>query len=242
LCTVCARGGSKGVPDKNIRPLLGRPMIAHTIAQAKASRLFELVAVSSDSGKILEAAAQAGADMLIERPAHLADDAAAKLPAIRHAVAEVERRLDKRFKILADLDATSPLRTLEDIRGAVELVESGAADNVLSATEARHSPYYTVFELDASGAPVVSKTLEKPLVRRQDSPPCYTGNASIYVWRRDPFMARPYLLDARTRLFLMPPERSIDVDSEFDFLLVEFLMQRARNAQLLVNKDLSINR
>jgi len=229
LCTICARGGSKGVPNKNIRPLLGKPLIQHTIEQAKASRLFQLVAVSSDAPAILDAAGRAGADLLIERPEHLANDAAAKLPAIQHAVLEVERRAGLRFDILTDLDATSPLRTLEDIAGAIAMVESGEADNVLSATEAKHSPYYTLFELDEHGAPQVSKKLDKPLVRRQDAPFCYAGNASIYVWRREPFLSEPYLFSPRTRIFPMPADRSIDIDTETDFQMVEFFMRRAAN-------------
>jgi N-acylneuraminate cytidylyltransferase/CMP-N,N'-diacetyllegionaminic acid synthase len=228
LCTICARGGSKGVPNKNIRPLLGKPLIQHTIEQAKASGLFRLVAVSSDSPAILDVSARAGADLMIKRPEHMANDAAAKLPAIRHAVLETERLSGLKFEILTDMDATSPLRTLADIAGAVAMVESGEADSVLSATEAKHSPYYTLFELDEHGAPYVSKKLDKPLVRRQDAPFTYAGNASIYVWRREPFLTEPYLFSPRTRIFPMPAERSIDIDTETDFQMVKFFMLRAK--------------
>lgn len=86
LCTICARGGSKGVNKKNIRPLMGKPLIAYSLEQARASGLFDLIAVSSDAQEILDAARNHGADLLIERPAELASDTAAKLPAIRHAV------------------------------------------------------------------------------------------------------------------------------------------------------------
>lgn len=92
ICTVCARGGSKGVKQKNIRELLGKPLIAHTLEQARKSGLFDVLAVSSDSAEILAVAQQYGADELIERPVHLATDTAAKLPVIQHCVEEVERR------------------------------------------------------------------------------------------------------------------------------------------------------
>ncbi len=228
LCTICARGGSKGVPNKNIRPLFGKPLIAHTIEQAKASRLFALVAVSSDSPAILAAAKTAGADLMIDRPAEMAHDTAAKLPAIQHAVRMSERLTGRSYAILADLDATAPLRLTADIAGAVALVESGAADNVISVAPARHSPYFNLLETDGDGFARLSKPVDPPIVRRQDAPPCFDINASIYVWRRDAFLAKPYLYGARTRLFVMPAERSVDIDSELDFRFVEFLMGRAR--------------
>ncbi|NBO19237.1 MAG: acylneuraminate cytidylyltransferase family protein, partial [Proteobacteria bacterium] len=122
LCTICARGGSKGVPGKNIRPLMGKPLIAHTIAQAKASGLFELVAVSSDSEDILNAAQAHGADLVIKRPDELASDTAGKMPAIAHAVRSVEEKKNTRYDICVDLDATSPLRLPQDIVEAVRLL------------------------------------------------------------------------------------------------------------------------
>src|ERR1700704_6139778 len=110
LCTICARGGSKGVKGKNLRPLLGRPLIAHSLEQARSCGLFELIAVSSDASEILEVARAFGADLLIQRPDELASDTAAKIPAIRHAVLEAESRSAQHFDTLVDLDATSPLR------------------------------------------------------------------------------------------------------------------------------------
>src|SRR6185437_14870756 len=110
ICTICARGGSKGVPNKNLRVVAGKPLLVHTIEHAVAAGLFDVVAVSSDSSAILEAAASFGVTELVERPAALATDTAAKVPAIRHAVAAVEARLGLRFDICCDLDATAPLR------------------------------------------------------------------------------------------------------------------------------------
>jgi N-acylneuraminate cytidylyltransferase/CMP-N,N'-diacetyllegionaminic acid synthase len=230
LCTICARAGSKGVPDKNIRPLFGKPLVAHSVEQALASRLFALVAVSSDSPALLAAAKAAGADLLIDRPAEMAHDAADKLPAIQHAWQMSERLTGRNYTILTDLDCTAPLRLTEDIAGALALVESGAADNAISVAPARHSPYFNLLETNGEGFGGLSKPVNPPIVRRQDAPPCYDINASIYVWRREAFLAKPYLYGARTRLYVMPPERSVDIDSELDFQFVEFLMGRARAA------------
>src|SRR3989338_901559 len=115
LCTICARGGSVGVKNKNILSLSGKPLIAHSILQAKKSGIFDLVAVSSDSKKIRDVAKKWGADFVIERPAELATSTAAKLPAIQHAVLEIERLNTCHFDIIVDLAATSPLRTINDL-------------------------------------------------------------------------------------------------------------------------------
>ncbi len=227
LCTICARGGSKGVPGKNLRLLRGRPLLAHSIEQARASGLFAAIAVSSDDPAILAAGGAAGADVLVERPAEMATDTAAKLPAIRHAIATAEAQLGIRFAVLVDLDATAPLRLPADIAGAVRLLEDDpAAGNVITAAPARRSPYFNLVELDAGGTVRLSKPLPQAVVRRQDAPASFDMNASIYVWRREPFMTAPYVFDDRTRLFVMPRERSVDVDDEVDFEFVSLLMAR----------------
>ena len=226
ICTICARGGSKGVPNKNIRALAGRPLIAHSVRQARATGLFEHVAVSSDSQPILDAARDAGADILVRRPDALASDTAAKIPAIRHCVAEAEREAGIRFDIVCDLDATSPLREPDDIRACVELCESDDADNVITAMPSRRSPYFNLIEVDHDGRVTLSKKLAKPVERRQDAPKTYDMNASIYVWKRDALFAHDSVFLDRTKLYVMPEERSIDIDSEIDFALVELLASR----------------
>jgi CMP-N,N'-diacetyllegionaminic acid synthase len=228
VCTICARGGSKGVRGKNLREMHGKPLLAYTVEQAKASGLFDVVAVSSDSSQILEIANRFGADLLIERPAELATDTAAKLPVIRHAVAEAERQSGRTFGTLVDLDATSPLRNVDDIRAAVALLEDTGSGNVITAMPARRSPYFNLVELNDQGQVVLSKPVATPFVRRQDAPLCFDMNASIYVWRRDTLFQAPSLFNPDTQLYVMPEERSIDIDSELDFQFVEFLIaQRA---------------
>ena len=226
ICTICARGGSKGVKNKNIRDLAGKPLIAYTIKQAQASHLFDLIAVSSDSPEILEVGRRHGADLLVERPAELATDTAAKLPVIRHCVEEAERITGKRFDVVVDLDATSPLRLAEDIQGAVNLLESEKVENVITAAPARRSPYYNLVELGKDGVVKLSKPSEQPIVCRQDSPKCFDMNASIYVWQRGALFDCPTIFNADTRLFVMPEERSTDIDSELDFDIVELLMKK----------------
>jgi CMP-N,N'-diacetyllegionaminic acid synthase len=223
LCTICARGGSKGVKGKNLRELNGKPLIAFSLLQAKKSELFDHIAVSSDSEEILAAAKQWGADILVRRPAELATDTAPKIPAIRHCVQAAETQTGKTFETLVDLDSTSPLRSVDDIRGAVKLMEETGVSNVITGTPARRSPYFNLVEETDKGSVRLAKALEKPIERRQDAPKCFDMNASIYVWTREVLMNSDKLFQPDTKIFVMPEERSLDIDSELDFTLVEFI-------------------
>lgn len=224
LCTICARGGSKGVKNKNVRNIAGQPLLAWTIQQARDSGLFARIAVDSDSDEILELAKRFGADYAIKRPDEMATDTAAKLPAIQHAAQEAARLSGLVFDTTVDLDATSPLRLPADIIGAVQLLESSACTNVITAAPARRSPYFNLVELDEQGIVQRSKTLLKPVVRRQDAPKCFDMNASIYVWRWDALFRDDAIFNEQTRLFEMPEDRSIDIDSDLDWKIVEMLL------------------
>ncbi|MBL7714988.1 MAG: acylneuraminate cytidylyltransferase family protein [Bdellovibrionales bacterium] len=231
LCTLCARGGSKGVPGKNVRMLSGRPLLEISILQAKKSGLFEAVAVSSDSEEILGIAKNAGADLVIRRPAELATDTAGKIPAIRHAFLESEKILATHFDVLVDLDATSPLRMVSDIQGAVALLEKSGAGNVITGAVARRSPYFNLVEDRGDGTVGLAKVPAKPILRRQDAPKCFDMNASIYVWTRAGILQRDTLFHSDTRIFEMPEDRSLDIDSELDFQVVEFIVSQRKRFQ-----------
>lgn len=157
----------------------------------------------------------------------MASDTAPKLPAIQHCVREAERQLGVAFETIVDLDATAPLRTSEDIVGAVALCEAGGCANVITGSAARRSPYFNLVEETVDGFVTLSKPLPQLVERRQDSPWCFDCNASIYVWPRATFFTADSVLLPRTRLFEMPPERSHDIDHEVDFAIVAFLMGRA---------------
>ncbi|MCB0351728.1 MAG: acylneuraminate cytidylyltransferase family protein [Bdellovibrionales bacterium] len=225
LCTICARGGSKGVPGKNIRSLLGKPLIAHTIEQAKAAGVFKYVAVSSESHEILKVAKEYGADILIERPHELATDTAAKLPVIRHALIESEKQTGDKFNIHVDLDVTSPLRLPSDIIDSVKLlVADDNVTNVITGTPSRRSPYFNLVEQSADGFVNLAKAPAVPFVRRQDAPKTFDMNASIYVWWREGILSCETLFSDRTAIYVMPEDRSIDIDSELDWKVVEMLL------------------
>lgn len=206
--------------------LLGKPLIAHSIEQALHSGLFEAVAVSSDSDEILDVAERFGASVLVKRPESMASDTAPKVPAIKQCVEEAERALNAKFDVLVDLDATSPLRIVADIRGAVAMLESLDVPNLITGAPARRSPYFNLVELNADGFVRISKPLADAIVRRQDSPRCFDMNASIYVWHRDALLGDPRVFYDNTVLFEMPEDRSIDIDTELDFEIVRLLMER----------------
>lgn len=224
ICTICARGGSKGVKNKNLKSIKNKPLIYYTVRQAIDSGIFDLVAVSSDSDDILLAAKYAGAQCLIKRPESLATDTSAKLPVIKHALLEAEKHLGKKADYLVDLDCTSPLRKIMDIVNAVDLLINSGAPNVITGSTARRSPYFNLVEMKPDDTVEISKKLATTIVRRQDAPKCFDMNASIYAWTREGLFNSETTLREGTRIYEMPEERSLDIDSELDFKLVEFLM------------------
>ena len=226
LCSICARAGSKGVKNKNIRQIQGIPLIGFSLIRAQQSGLFDTYAVSSDSDEILAAArAIEPSVILIKRPAEMASDTAAKLPTIQHCFIETEKITGKKFDYLVDLDATSPLRTVEDISQAIELLKARPdADNLISVTPSRRTPYFSLLEDAPEGFIHLSKIPNPPIVRRQDAPNCYDINGSIYVWERSKLLEVKTVLTPKTLPYIMPAERSPDVDSEMDWRLVEMLI------------------
>lgn len=227
ICTICARGGSKGVKNKNLRELLGKPLIAHSILQAKESNLFDMITISSDSDEILQVAKQYGADYFIKRPDELATDKAAKLPVIQHCVEKTEQHSGVKFDTLVDIDATSPLRTVEDLINAVVMLENHKlATNLITAAYSRRNPYFNLVEENDKGFVRPSKSLETAVVRRQDAPKTYDMNASIYIWKREAFFQAQSVFSDNTILYIMPEERSHDIDSELDFEIVQFLAEK----------------
>ena len=226
ICTITVRAGSKGVPGKNWRPIAGIPLFAHSVRHAVDSGLFDEIVVTSDAPEVLDSALGFGATRVVVRPEELASDSAGKVPAILHAVLEAESQLGAQFNTVVDLDATSPLRDVEDVRGAVALLETHGAESVITGSEAHRSPYFNLVERDESTGVVSLSKGGQGILRRQDAPRAFDMNASVYVWQRAALAGDPKVFYPTTLLFEMPPERSHDIDSELDFELVEWLMNR----------------
>lgn len=226
ICTICARGGSKGVKNKNIKPINGKPLIGYTIDQALESNLFDHVVVSTDSDEIARVSEFFGAEVFFKRDAELASDTAGKLDVIRDAFLKSEIHYGKTYKFHVDLDATSPLRDVFDIVESFSQFKANKNSNLITAMPSRRSPYFNLVEVNSSGKVVLSKQLDHSFVRRQDAPKSYDMNASIYIWTRDALLNQNTVFSDGTGLYVMPEERSIDIDSELDFEFVEFLMRK----------------
>lgn len=225
LCTICARGGSKGLPGKNVRPLGGKPLIAHTIEQARRAGVFDRILVSTDDPQISDIARTHGADVPFQRPAHLATDEVPKNPVLTHAVEFVEREIGRKIDVLVDLQPTSPLRRTEDIAGCLDLFRKSGADKVVSVYESPKNPYFDMVEVQ-DGWARISKKLGPQVGRRQDAPKVYALNGSIYVYRRDALCSGEPMLEGKVVAYVMPRERSVDIDDEEDFRLAEFHLAR----------------
>lgn len=223
IISICARAGSTGVPGKNIRPLCGKPLIAWTIEQAKASGVADRVFVSTDSQEIADLARVFGAEVPFLRPAELATADAGKLPVILHLVQWIEQRLGPVSRII-DLDPTSPLREVADIRACDALLDAKTG-LVITGYESDKNPYFNMVEQQADGS--FARVCPPPVevLGRQGAPKVYAMNASIYAWHRHSL--KPSLWEAGPiRLHVMPRERSIDIDHPLDFDIVELLMNR----------------
>ena len=208
--------------------LHGKPLMAYTIGQALESGLFEHVVVSTDSDEIAETAKSFGAEAWFLRPAKLATDKSPKLPVIRHAFQEAEKHYNNHFDILVDMDVTSPLRKVVDISNAYHQFIKDDSDILITASPARKNPYFNMVEL-INGKVKIVKQLERVFIRRQDSPSVFDMNASIYIWRREALLGNDTLFTDKTSLYVMPEERSVDIDTELDWDFVDYMIKKSTN-------------
>lgn len=222
---IGARAGSKGVPGKNFRLLHGKPLIDWSLDQLFACDRIDGVVVSTDSPEIHAHAVARGCLDIGLRPAHLATDTAAKWHVWQHALAEVEKQTGP-ADVFVDLDCTSPLRLPQDIVAGLDLFAREQPDMVMSCVESRKNPYFNILETDASGALHVSKPLPGGVVARQQAPQVYDHVGLVYVLRTDYLRAASGLFDGRVIPLVLPVERGLDVDSPFDWEIIEFLMGR----------------
>ncbi|MBM3244542.1 MAG: acylneuraminate cytidylyltransferase family protein [Candidatus Omnitrophica bacterium] len=226
LCVIPARGGSKGLPGKNIKMLCGKPLIAYSIEQARLSKYIDRVIVSSDDKKIHAVAKRCNAELPFVRPRLLSGDNSSSLDVLVHAVRFLEEK-GSIYDIVVLLLVTSPLRTPQDIDRSIELLVKKKADNVFSVTKAQRNPYFNMVELDNRGAVRIVK--KGVFYSRQKAPKVFDMNASIYVWWKDVLLGKKKLFLKNTFLYLMPKDRSFDIDDITDFRIVEAMMARNRD-------------
>lgn len=234
LGVILARGGSKAVPLKNIRPILGAPLIAYTIAEALRSRLLTRFVVSTDDERIANISRKYGAEVPFLRPAVLSSDTASSAAALQHAVEWMEREENVTYEYVVDIMVTNPLKTAADIDACVEKIIATGADSVIA-----------VHKLDDHHPIRIKKIVDDKLVdfclpevpesRRQDlKPDAYIRSGSIYCLRRAYLMEQGRRFGGdNSRPYVLPPERAINVDTEIDFLVVENILKRAPREYVL---------
>ena len=228
LCTICARGGSKGVANKALRKINGKHLIEITIKQALLSEVFDEIVVSTDSKKIQNIANKNGAKSWFLRSKNLSNDYAPKIPSIRDALFKSEIKFKKKFDICVDLDVTSPLRNVKDIKDALKLfLKKKKTENLFSVSEARKNPYYNMVEIKNKKVSLIKRLDKKnSFNRRQSAPKVFDMNASIYIWKRSRLIRSDKLFSRNTDIYIMPQSRSIDIDSYFDLDLIKYFFKK----------------
>lgn len=231
LCLITARGGSKGIPRKNIKLLAGKPLIAYTIDAAKAAGVFDRIIVSTDDAEIADVAKQYGAEVPFMRPPELAGDTTPTLPVLVHALKWLKENESYEPDAVMLLQPTAPLRTPEHIREAVGLFTKSSADSVVSVSEVpgHHNPHWQ-FNLDnEQRISIFTGEAFKDIVkRRQELPKTYTRNGAIYLFKTLLlFAATPSFYGNDVRAYVMDDANSVNIDSPEDFALAEFRLSQS---------------
>ena len=226
LALIPARGGSKGVPRKNVRLICGKPLIAYTIETAlELQHIFHRIIVSTDDEEIAAVSKKYGAEVPFIRPDELSGDMVPTLPVAQHAVRFVEQQDDILLDWVFILQPTDPFRTVKDLENGLDLALSGPCDSVISVVRVYET--HPIFMKCIKDNQLVNFGIEAPEgTRRQDSEPAvYMSNGAVYLTRRDVLMEQNSIWGTVTRPYIMPAERSINVDSELDLKLIEVLMK-----------------
>lgn len=229
LGAIFARGGSKGVPRKNIRPLAGKPLIAYAMECAKAVPRIDKVIVSTDDEEIAVVAKQYGAEVPFMRPVELAQDKSPELLAWKHAVETMEKQLGRPVDVLVSVPTTSPLRAPQDVEACLRMLLDSDADIVITVTEAHRSPYFNMVTLDADqNAKLAISPAGGVVVRRQDAPIVYDMTTVAYAARGAYIKSTSAVLAGKVKAVVVSKERALDIDTLLDFEIAEFLMSKQK--------------
>ncbi len=224
VALICARGGSKGLPGKNIRLLAGRPLIAWAIGHAKAVQRIGRVIVSTDSEEIAAVAREAGAEVPFLRPGELAQDNSPEWLAWRHVLNYLKETDGVYPDALIVILATAPLRAVEDLERCLNEYEKGEVDVVITVSDAHRSPYFNMVKIQADGTVGIVIPLDGTIFRRQDVPVVYDVTTVAYVVRPEFVMTQNRIFEGRVRHVHVPTERALDIDTPLDFRIAECLI------------------
>ncbi len=224
LCTICARGSSKGIPKKNKKIILGEPLIAYTIKVAKECDYFDDYIISTDDEDIIKIANVYNIPAPFKRPKYLCKSNISRIEAVIHAVKWAEENWKKNYDIIVDLSVTSPLRIVKDIKNAIKLLVNEKADNIFSVSPAYRNPYYNMVE-DVNGKIRRVRELKEKTTKRQNAPTVYDMNDSINVWWKNILFKNKSNFNDNTKIYVMPRDRGIDIDDYFDFKVASLMLK-----------------
>jgi len=223
LAIIPARGGSKGIPRKNIKPLMGKPLIGWSIDAAKQASCIDHIIVSTEDQEIASVARELGADVPFMRPAELAADDTPGIAPVLHAISQLP---DYEWVLL--LQPTSPLRSAEDIDGVWQFCQERGAPSAVSVCEVGKHPYW-MYRCNAAQLLEPFIKGRPDVTRRQDLPPAYALNGAIYLAKTDWLLEQQNFIGPETLGYVMPPERSVDLDTPQDWRWVEFLIEQSND-------------
>jgi CMP-N,N'-diacetyllegionaminic acid synthase len=226
LITICARGGSKGIPGKNVKDIAGKPLIAYTIDFAKklASFIDANIELSTDSNEILKVASAHNLPSEYLRPDKLSTDTAGKIDTIMDVLIYAENKRKSEYDYIIDLDVTSPLRTIDDVINAFDILKKNEkALNIFSVSPANRNPYFNMVELYPDGFARVVKP-NSGFTSRQQAPPVYDMNASFYIYKRSFFRQNIQKATTDFSLAFLMNHICFDLDHHHDFLFMDFLL------------------
>jgi len=228
IALICARGGSKGLPGKNIKPLAGMPLIGWAIKAAQQTDQISSIIVSTDSEQIAQVAIEQGAEVPFMRPGELAQDHSSEWLVWRHAVEYLEQE-KANIDGLVVVPATAPLREAIDLENCIEAFENSNADVVVTVTDAHRNPYFNMLVKDEEGYSSLVIPSDKKVFRRQDVPIVYDMTTVAYVLHPNVVKKTDRLFDNQLVSVYVPPERAIDIDTPLDFKIAECLMTERLN-------------
>lgn len=222
---IFARGGSKGLPGKNLLPFIGKPLLAWAIEQAKAVSRIRRVIVSTDTKEIADTAVKYGAEVPFIRPAELATDDAPEWLAWRHALTWLEKEEGKIPEAMVSVPPTSPLRSPKDIEACLDEFGKGDIDAVVTVTEANRNPWFNMITMDKFGNAKLAARIKRTVARRQEAPLVYDITTVAYVVRPLFVIKESHVFSGRVRAVEIPRERAVDIDTILDLEFAEFLAQ-----------------
>lgn len=229
LITICARGGSKGIPGKNIKSIAGKPLIGYTIDTARQfQKIYPNtdIALSTDSDEIKQVASICGLSSDYTRPHHLANDTAGKVDAIIDVVHYYEVKNRLKYDYVLDMDVTAPLRNVDDLLNALKILEADPeANNLYSVSPASRNPYFNMVEQHENGYFYLVKELNTTILSRQAAPIVYDMNASFYFYRAMFFTKGFTSTETDKTLVYMVPHACFDLDHPIDFEIMAYLIE-----------------